>query len=268
MIAGAVLEVRELTARRADAERRFELHVPSLSLSAGQRVALVAPSGSGKSTLLDTIACARAPDHAVRFTLSAPDGAASDNVVPGGTAAEGMATEGMVDVLAAWRRRSESGLARIRARLLGYVHQRGGLLGFLTVAENIGLSLRLAGIQDPDRAGVLAGQLGIADLLDALPAALSVGQRQRVAIARALAHRPPLVLADEPTAALDPDRARDVMAALCDMADRHGTALLVASHDRPLLERFGFSLLTIRAQVPAGTRLRALVTPLSGEGAA
>ncbi|WP_051329721.1 ABC transporter ATP-binding protein [Niveispirillum irakense] len=258
MTAGVVLEVRELTARRADAERRFELHVPSLLLSAGQRVAVVAPSGSGKSTLLDTIACARAPDHAACFTLHEPGGVLSD----------GTAQDGLVDVLAAWRRRSESGLARIRARLMGYVHQRGGLFGFLTVAENIGLALRLAGIHDPGRAGLLAGQLGIADLMDTLPAALSVGQRQRVAIARALAHRPPLVLADEPTAALDPDRARDVMAALCDMADQHGTALLVASHDRPLLERFGFTLLTIQTQVPAGTRLRALVTPLSGEGMA
>lgn len=267
MTAGAVLEVRELTVRRADAERHFELHVPSLSLAAGQRVALVAPSGSGKSTLLDTIACARAPDHAACFTLSAPDGEGTDGAA-GGRVAGGRVAGGRVDVLAAWRRRSESGLARIRACLLGYVHQRGGLLGFLTVAENIGLALRLAGIRDPGRVTLLAGQLGIADLLGALPAALSVGQRQRVAIARALAHRPPLVLADEPTAALDPDRAADVMGALCDMADRHGTALLVASHDRPLLERFGFTLLTIRAQVPAGSRIRALVAPLPWEGMA
>ena len=135
-------------------------------------------------------------------------------------------TRSSSDVGAAWRRRDDAFITALRARCFGYVQQIGGLLGFLSVRQNIALSLDILGVAEDGRIGALAEALGIAALLDAYPNDLSVGQRQRVAIARALVHEPALVLADEPTAALD-----------------IGTA---ATHDERLARDFGFRL--VRAE--------------------
>ncbi|MGF7177636.1 ABC transporter ATP-binding protein [Azospirillum doebereinerae] len=216
-----LIAIEGLRAERQDADRRFRLTVPNFQLRPGDRVAVLGPSGSGKSTFIETIACARAPAAAQAFLVNAPDGA--------------------VDVAGAWADRREPLLTRLRARAFGYVQQTGGLLEFLSVRDNIALSQRLAGRADPDWIDRLGRELGIDALFRSPPARLSGGQRQRVAIARALAHRPSVVIADEPTASLDRGIARVVMGLLCRTTAEAGAALLVATHDLALVEEFAFA---------------------------
>ncbi len=217
---------------------RFVLDIPSLALGAGQALALVGPSGAGKSTTLDLAALALAPDYAGRLVVAG------------------------VDAAALWARSLHDALAALRARAIGYVLQTGGLLPFLTVAENIALPQRLAGRRDPQRILDLAQLLGIGAELDKKPAALSVGQRQRAAIARALAHRPSLVIADEPTAALHPELAADVFALLVSACIEDGAALLVATHDAEAARRAGLALCRV-SPVPGEARSVVDAEPLT-----
>lgn len=163
----------------------FELWVPSLKVKAGELVVLKGASGSGKSTLLDILALVSRPDRVADFRF-----------VPG--LGPGM------DVARLWSEGRWDTLSQLRGEHIGYILQVGGLLSFLTVRENMGLSCRLLGRPSLRAVLELAERLSISHQLDKFPAQLSVGERQRVAIARALAHRPKVVLADEPTASVDP----------------------------------------------------------------
>jgi putative ABC transport system ATP-binding protein len=178
----------------------------TLALAAGEAVALTGPSGSGKSTLLLLMGAALPPDR-------------------------GAVTLAGADVVALWRRADRAALARLRAARIGFVPQTGGLIPFLDVAGNVLLPQRLACRADECFARALAEELGIAALWGRMPAELSVGERQRVAIARALAHRPNLVLADEPTASVHPSMADTVLALLLREARGAGAALVLATHD-------------------------------------
>ncbi|PWV62400.1 ABC transporter ATP-binding protein [Plasticicumulans acidivorans] len=200
-------------------DTRFVLQVPALDIARGERLALVGPSGCGKSTLLDMLALVLAPDAGGELHLL-------NN-----------------DIGALWQLKRADALAALRARHLGYVLQTGGLLGFLDVRGNIALPGQLSGRADAAWVTRLAERLGISRHLDKHPAALSVGERQRVAIARALAHRPAVVLADEPTASLDPLSAQTVMQLFIDLAAESATTLILASHDRALVERYGLEVL-------------------------
>jgi putative ABC transport system ATP-binding protein len=214
-----LLHAKRLVRRRESADSAFEVVAPRLALPAGGALALIGESGSGKSTLLDMLAMVSAPDAAEIFALA--DGAQ------------------VLDIAALWSQGRRGALAAIRARLLGYVPQTGGLLPFLSVGDNIDLPRRLLGLPRGDEVRTLAGRLGIADQLGKKPAALSVGQRQRAAIARALAHGPKLVLADEPTASLDPSAARVAFRLLLEQTRARGAGLIVASHDWRLVDEFG-----------------------------
>jgi putative ABC transport system ATP-binding protein len=195
----------------------FALVIESLVLARHGLTAVIGPSGCGKSTLLDLLAITVRPDVAEDFTFNA-------------------ARSAPFDVRAAWRARGDDAdLAALRRRHIGYVLQTGGLLPFLTVRDNIMLTLRSNGAADPRRVEELAERLGIDGQLKRHPRDLSIGQRQRVAIARAVAHRPELVVADEPTSALDPENARLVIRLLLDEAKNAGAALVVATHDPELL---------------------------------
>jgi putative ABC transport system ATP-binding protein len=148
------------------------------------------------------------------------------------------------DVDAIWRERSSDKLSELRSRHIGYVLQHGGLLPYLTVRKNIELTRELLGLPVDDTAVNLAAKLGIEQQLDKLPSALSVGQRQRAAIARALAHAPPIVIADEPTAAIDPLNAARIVGMLVELVEELGVTLILATHAQDLVRRGGFTLIT------------------------
>jgi putative ABC transport system ATP-binding protein len=182
----------------------------SLTVSAGEAVAVMGPSGSGKSTLLNLIA--------------GLDRATSGQVEVAGTALG---------------RLSEAGLARFRRRYIGIVFQFFHLLDDLTVRDNVLLPAQLAGAPRRTarvRAGELLEALGLARHADAYPARLSGGERQRVAVARALMNRPALLLADEPTGAVDAATGAQVADLLREL-NRDGQTLVLVTHDAGLAHR-------------------------------
>lgn len=190
----------------------FRLIVPKLEIHKGENIALVGHSGCGKSTLLDMLALILHPDKAEQFDLKTEEGQPSN-----------------VDQL--WQRKKRDKLSQIRRLNIGYVLQSGGLLPYLTVRENIELPRRLLKLADDDSINSISKVLGIHRQLDKLPGLLSAGERQRVAFARALSHRPSILLADEPTAALDPITARKIMAVVMELIKGLKITLITSSHD-------------------------------------
>ena len=221
------LGVLGLSIKREKNGAQFELLVPQLSVFFGQTLAVVGASGCGKSTLLDMLALILRPKEAESFVLHT--------------------SRHEEDLLKA----SPSHLAEIRGRHIGYVLQSGGLLSFLTVYENIILPGRLLGlplnILDL-RANRLAERLDISGQLAKKPPYLSGGQRQRVAIARALIHAPELVLADEPTAAVDQDSAKEICAIFKSVVQEAGSALVIVSHDQGLMEQMADRMITFQVE--------------------
>ncbi|MGD8291985.1 MAG: ABC transporter ATP-binding protein [Desulfobacterales bacterium] len=199
----------------------FALEVPELIVRRGEKVALVGMSGCGKSTLLDLLAMVLRPDQAGQFVFFSQQGQKQD-------------------IMDAWTRKKLSRLARIRMVHIGYVLQTGGLFPFLSIRENIGISLLGLGLPVDEAVEDMAKRLHIERHLSKLPAQLSVGERQRVAIGRAMAHRPSLVIADEPTASLDPINAEDIMDLFSALADEKGVTLIMATHDWGNLGKRGF----------------------------
>lgn len=198
----------------------FKLVIPELRIEAGERLAVTGVSGCGKSTLLDLLGLALSPTSAERFRFAPRNGAATE-------------------IASLWSHRQSDRLGNLRKRHVGYVIQTGALLSFLTVRDNIALSRRALNLPDDGSVGDLARRVGIAAHLDKLPSALSVGERQRVAIARALAHRPSVIIADEPTAALDPLTATKIMSLFLELAAESGLTVIVASHDWERMESLG-----------------------------
>jgi putative ABC transport system ATP-binding protein len=210
-----LIDIAGLTVRRGRGTGAFTLEVGRFRAAAGDRIAVIGPSGSGKSTFLDILALTLAPDHAVRFNL------------------------GVIDAGALWQQGEAGELADLRAQGIGYVLQTGGLLGFLSARDNARLPLRLLG-RPVKAADALLERLDVARIADRKPGALSIGQRQRVAIARALAHRPPIVLADEPTASLDTANAAEAMRLLTSTAGELGCCVILVTHDERLAAEAGF----------------------------
>jgi putative ABC transport system ATP-binding protein len=202
-------------------EHGFELTVPELIIRQGEKVALVGFSGCGKSTLLDLLAMILQPDRAKEFVFI------SD-------------AENRIDVERAWKQKDQDRLARARMRHIGYVLQTGGLLPFLSVYDNIGLSRSGLGMEEPEEIKAVAEKLGIQRHLEKFPSQISVGERQRVAIGRAMAHDPSVVIADEPTASLDPINAEDVMGLFTQLAEEKRVTLIVATHEWQRVEELGF----------------------------
>jgi putative ABC transport system ATP-binding protein len=186
----------------------------NLELHAGEVVGVLGPSGCGKSTLLNVIGAIVEPSSG-QMTLG------SDVVYDG-----------------RWLRHD---LRRLRLDKIGFIFQFHNLIPFLSVLDNVQLVLQLAGRPVGEarlRAIELLDYLQIGDRRNAMPAQLSGGQAQRVAIARALANRPSIILADEPTAALDTERAGIVMDLLRKVATERNAAILVVSHDEKIFSRF------------------------------
>jgi putative ABC transport system ATP-binding protein len=193
-----MLRIEHLAKAFGDTPVFRDLH---LSLERGEFVALLGDSGVGKSTLLNCIAGLESAD-AGRVWIDGQDLTTLD----------------------------DDGRARLRRQTLGFVFQAFHVLPHLSVAENIGLPLRLLGRPDPARVEALLDAVGLAGLGARAPAQLSGGQLQRVAIARAVAHRPALILADEPTGNLDPGSAARVLDLLQAQVRDSGAACLLVTH--------------------------------------
>jgi putative ABC transport system ATP-binding protein len=132
-------------------------------------------------------------------------------------------------------------LSSFRRRHVGFVFQRSNLIPFLTAVENVQIALELNGVAPSAsrrRALGLLDELGVSDRANNLPSMLSGGQQQRVAVARALANRPSIILADEPTAALDSLRGRQVMELFAQVAHERGAGVIVVTHDHRALDVF------------------------------
>ncbi|MDI4656994.1 ABC transporter ATP-binding protein [Xanthobacter autotrophicus] len=187
----------------------------SLTVYPRQVVALLGPSGSGKTTLLNVIGCILAASSG----SMALDG---ERVIEDGR----------------WLR---SDLRRLRLDKIGFIFQFHNLIPFLDATDNVALVLRLAG-KDAEtaraRAAELLDYLEVGNRRSAMPAKLSGGEAQRVAIARALANRPRIILADEPTAALDSKRAGIVMDLLRKVAIDQEAAIIAVTHDEKIFDRF------------------------------
>lgn len=203
----------EALATLTDVTRRYPgnpepaLDALSIRIETGRVTAVMGPSGSGKSTLLNVIAGLDRPN--------------SGSVVVDG-----------VDLA----KLSEAALARHRRTRVGMVFQSFNLLNNLSALENVLIPAQLGGAQGMAgrrEALDLLDRLGIANLADRYPARLSGGERQRVAIARALVNKPPLLLADEPTGALDSRSGEEVLAILADL-NRAGQTIVLVTHDPKL----------------------------------
>jgi putative ABC transport system ATP-binding protein len=171
--------------------------------------------------LLDLLAMILQPDSAAKFEFYT-------------------AAEKQLDVAETWKRKNLDGLARARMRNIGYVLQTGGLLPFLSVYDNIALSCYGLGLEEQDPVETTAAKLGIDRHLKKFPAQLSVGERQRVSIARAMAHEPSVVIADEPTASLDPIHAEEIMGIFTRLTEEKGVTLVLATHEWDRVEELGF----------------------------
>lgn len=210
-----VYSMEQVSKRREKGGNLFELTIPVFVAHAGEFIAIVGESGCGKSTLLDILALIMQPTSAERFEIHIPGQDWSYEVMS----------------------MSEPELAAVRRARLGYVLQTGGLLPFLSVQDNISLPCKINGLRDSkDHFARLVSNLKISDQLTKKPQFLSGGQRQRAAIARALAHQPCIVLADEPTAAVDKVTAVEIRDTFKELTRQMGVALLMVTHDERLVE--------------------------------
>ena len=204
---GTLIELHEVSKTYDSGAERPALDSVSLSVGAGEFAAVMGQSGSGKSTLLNIVSGLDRPETG-RVLVDGQD----------------------------LTRMSEAQLARFRRARLGFIFQFFNLLSDMTVMENVALPGQLAGMRRSEsrvRAMQLLSQLGIEELAGRFPARLSGGQQQRVAVARALINRPLLLLADEPTGALDSRTGEQVMHLLVEL-NKAGQTIMLVTHDAKL----------------------------------
>jgi len=196
--------------REPNGEELPVLNIPQFSLQAEEQASLVGTSGGGKTTLLNIISGITTPD--------------SGSVVITGT-----------DIT----KLPEAARDRFRAERIGFVFQTFNLLPAFTALENVLLGMGFArGKVDRQHAKELLGEMGLSGRLAHLPNQLSVGEQQRVAIARAIANRPQLLLADEPTASVDPAHKQTVLDLISKVCADHKISLLLVTHDPDIAQRF------------------------------
>ena len=213
-MSGKGIHIESLSKRYGDGDTAvFALRNVNMHVAPGEVVGLIGPSGSGKSTLLKCLGAVIEPT-AGRMTLG-------DEVIY----ADG------------WKVRD---LRALRRDKIGFVFQAPYLIPFLDVTDNVALPM-LAGVANGEsraKALELLTALDVQHRARAMPSQLSGGEQQRVAIARGLVNRPPVILADEPTAPLDSERAMAVIRILNDMARKFETAIIVVTHDEKIIPTF------------------------------
>jgi putative ABC transport system ATP-binding protein len=222
----SAIAVRELTKKYDEgATGTLALRGIDLDAHAGELLMLMGPSGSGKTTLLSIMGC----------ILTASSG----SVKVAGREVSGL---------------NEKQLPALRLEHIGFVFQGFNLFPTLTAGENVELVLDLKGIPKAlakKRSQELLDQVGLREKYDSFPSDLSGGQKQRIAIARALAGDPGIILADEPTAALDSQTGRTVMEMMSDLAHNRGRAVVIVTHDSRVLN-FADRIVRIEDGVIAG----------------
>jgi putative ABC transport system ATP-binding protein len=211
----AAIEIHALTKRYGQGDAAVDaLKGADMVVQPGEVVGLIGPSGSGKTTLLKCLGAVIEPT-AGRMAL------AGETIYEGG-----------------WK---VNDLRALRRDRIGFVFQAPYLIPFLDVTENVALLPMLAGVANGkarDRARQMLAALDVAHRADAQVSQLSGGEQQRVSIARALVNEPPIILADEPTAPLDSERALTVVRILDEMAQRFRTAIIVVTHDEKIIPTF------------------------------
>jgi len=191
-------------------ERMPILEVPQFHVAAAEQMVIVGRSGCGKSTLLHLISGIGTPDS-------------------------GTISVNGLDIT----RLSEEGRDRFRAEVMGYVFQTFNLLQGFTALENVVLGMSFSkGKADRDRARDLLARVGLDHRLNAHPRTMSVGEQQRVAVARALANRPKLLLADEPTANVDPANQQSIVDLIRETCQEEEIALVMVTHAMEVAEQF------------------------------
>lgn len=214
-----MIELTRVSKAYGGALSQTALEEVSLSIEPGEFTSVMGPSGSGKSTLLNLVA-------------------GLDRPTAGSVRVCGQDLVGM----------SETRLAKFRRTWVGVIFQFFHLLNNLTVLDNVLVPAELAGMKRPEarrRADDLLAQLGIADKAETYPVQLSGGQQQRVAIARGLINRPPLLLADEPTGALDSRSGEGIME-LLEEINRAGQTIVLVTHDAKLAARYARRIVSLR----------------------
>lgn len=200
-----IIEIEDITKTyRLGGEDVHALDGVSLSIEKGEFIAIIGPSGSGKSTLMNMIGCLDQPDSGTYLLDGKDIGRMNDN-----------------------------GLASIRNKKIGFIFQNFNLLPRLTAWENVELPLVYSGMPAKERRKIAfecLDRVGLKDRATHLPTQLSGGQQQRVAIARALAINPPILLADEPTGALDSKTSREILDVLRELNAQQHTIILI-THD-------------------------------------
>ncbi|HER8464951.1 TPA: ABC transporter ATP-binding protein [Streptococcus pyogenes] len=204
----SVLTFKQVTKTFQDGYHEINaLKATDFSIEAGEFVAIIGPSGSGKSTFLTIAGGLQTPS--------------SGQLIIDGTD---------------YTYLSEKERSRLRFKSVGFILQASNLIPFLTVQQQLELVDHLTGSKEKAKANQLFDDLGIAGLKHQLPQELSGGERQRAAIARALYHDPALILADEPTASLDTEKAYEVVKLLAKESKEKNKAIIMVTHDDRMLE--------------------------------
>ncbi|ABF31834.1 ABC transporter ATP-binding protein [Streptococcus pyogenes MGAS9429] len=204
----SVLTFKQVTKTFQDGHHEINaLKATDFSIEAGEFVAIIGPSGSGKSTFLTIAGGLQTPS--------------SGQLIIDGTD---------------YTHLSEKERSRLRFKSVGFILQASNLIPFLTVQQQLELVDHLTGSKEKAKANQLFDDLGIAGLKHQLPQELSGGERQRAAIARALYHDPALILADEPTASLDTEKAYEVVKLLAKESKEKNKAIIMVTHDDRMLK--------------------------------
>ncbi|HGH8317776.1 TPA: ABC transporter ATP-binding protein [Streptococcus pyogenes] len=204
----SVLTFKQVTKTFQDGHHEINaLKATDFSIEAGEFVAIIGPSGSGKSTFLTIAGGLQTPS--------------SGQLIIDGTD---------------YTHLSEKERSRLRFKSVGFILQASNLIPFLTVQQQLELVDHLTGSKEKAKANQLFDDLGITGLKHQLPQELSGGERQRAAIARALYHDPALILADEPTASLDTEKAYEVVKLLAKESKEKNKAIIMITHDDRMLE--------------------------------
>ncbi|WP_028884599.1 ABC transporter ATP-binding protein [Taylorella asinigenitalis] len=203
-----MLEISELLITRGEGSQAFEIELSHFVANYGEAVALCGQSGCGKSSILEVIGLILKPDSLKAYSL------------------------GSEDIATPILNAQHAKLAKLRARNFGFMLQTGGLLPYLSSLENIALSCKIIGEElDEPWLSPIIDRLGASHLLSKYPSQLSIGERQRVSFLRSIAHKPQVLLADEPTAALDPHKADELFDIILESVAELEMCAIIVTHD-------------------------------------